>query len=100
MIIKKYVFKSAKKAEEAKSCMKVQNGKTIEYQRQNEFKSHTNSENHPCHDFVKFNKKKTFEKTGGILLENVKEFGNKGLSFFVFYFNVLFCIYYYTYDLV
>ena len=78
-----------KQAKEAKSCMKVQYGKAVEHNRQNVFKSHTNPENQTCHNFVISNKRKTFEKLDRKLLENVKEFGNKGLSFFVFFFNVL-----------
>ena len=75
-----------KQAEEAKSCMKVQNGKAIEQSRQNVLMSHTNPENKTCNKFVILNKRKTFEK----MLENVKEFGNKGFTFYHFNFVLKF----------
>ena len=87
-----------KRAEEAKSCMKVQNEKAIEHNKQNVLKSHTNPEYTTCNKFVILSKRKTFEK----MLENVKEFGNKGFTFYCFIFILifLFCILHYVYDLV
>ena len=69
-----------KQAEEAKSCMKVQNRKYIKHFRLNKFKSHTNPENHTCHNFVILNKSKTFEKLGRKVLDYTEEFKNQGFS--------------------
>ena len=77
-----------KQAEKTKSCMKILNGKKTKHRRLNEFKSYLNPENKTCHKFVKLNKRKTFEKLSGKMLEYVKELGNKGKNF-SFYFNVL-----------
>ena len=71
-----------KQAEEAKSFMKVQNGKEVKHTRQNVFKSLTKPKNKNCQNFVVLNKRKNFEKFGGNILESIQEFGNKG-----FYFN-------------
>ena len=70
-----------KQAEEAKSCMKVQNGKEIEHNKQNVFKSQTNPENQNCLKFVKLNKRKTFEKLGEKFLENIEEIVNQGFIY-------------------
>ena len=86
--------KTQKQAEEAKSCMKVKNGKAIEHNRKKAMKSHTNQENKPCHKFVVLNKRKTFEKLGGKKLENIKEFGSKGFIYFcLFILKYLICIF-------
>ena len=85
--------KTQKQAEEAKSCMNVQNGKAIEHNRLNVLKSQTKPENHNCHNFVVLNKRKTFEKLGGKKLENIEEFGRKGfVYFYLFSLKLLICI--------
>ena len=61
---------------------------TSKHRRLNEFKSHLNPGNQTCHEFVKLNKGKTFEKFSEKMLEYVKELENKGIKF-SFYFNVL-----------
>ena len=70
-----------KQVEEAKSCMKVQNGKAIEHNRLNGLNSQSKPESKNCQNFVVSNKRKTFEKFGGKMLEYVKEFGKKGFNF-------------------
>ena len=85
--------KTQKQAEEAKSCMKVQNGKDIEHNGQNMFKSQTNPKNQNCQNFVKLNKRKTFEKLSEKILENNEEIGNQGfiyLNILVFY--IVWCL--------
>ena len=70
--------KMQKQAEEAESCMKIQNVKTIEDYRQNVLKSQTRPKNKNCKNFVLLNKRKTFEKFNEKMFKNIKEFGNKG----------------------
>ena len=84
-----------KQAEKTKSCMKILNGKKTKHRRLDEFKSHLNPVNQTCHKFVKLNKRKTFEKLSGKMLEYVKELGNKGINF-SFFFNVLILLMYGT----
>ena len=67
-----------KQAEEAKSCMKVQNEKEIEHSRQNLLKSQTNPKKHNCKNFVILNKRKIFEKLNKKIFKSIKEFGNQG----------------------
>ena len=78
-----------KQAEKAKSCMKILNGKKTKHRRVDEFKSHLNPVNQPCHKFVKLNKRKIFEKSSIKILEYVNELGNKGINF-SFYFTLMF----------
>ena len=73
-----------KQAEKAKSCMKVQNEKEIEYNRLNDITSQSKPVNKNCQNFVVLNKRKTFEKFGGAILEYVKEFGSKGFFLLLF----------------
>lgn len=73
-----------KKAEEGKTCMKVQNEKAIEHNKQNIFKFQTKPEIQNSYNFVTLNKRKTCENFGGKMLENAKEFGNKGFIILVF----------------
>ena len=74
-----------KQAEEAKSCMKVKNGKAIKNNRKNVMKSQTKQGNQNCKNFVTLNKRKIIEKIGGKLLENIEEIEKKG----IFYLNIL-----------
>ena len=60
---------------------KVQNGKEIEHNRQNVFKSKTKSNNHNCKNFVKLNKRKTLDKLVGKMLDNIGKPGNRGFYF-------------------
>ena len=71
-----------KQAEEAKSCMKVQNAKEIEHDRLNGFKSQSKPESKNCQNFVVLNKRKTVEKFGGKMFEYVKEFESKGFFYY------------------
>ena len=70
-----------KQAEEAKSCMKVQNRKEIEYNRHTVFKSQTKPKKNNCKNFVILNKRKTFEKLNRKMFGNIQEFGNQGFIF-------------------
>ena len=73
-----------KQAEKAESCINVQNGKKIKHNRLNGFKSQSKPESKNCQNFVVLNKRKTFEKFGGAILEYVKEFGSKGFFLLLF----------------
>ena len=68
--------------EKAKSCMKLQNEKEIEHNRQNVIKFQTRPKNKNYQNFVLLNKRKNVEKFGGKMLEYVKEFGSKGFIFY------------------
>ena len=72
--------KTQKQAEEAKSC--IENRKDIEHNRQNVFRSQRKQNNQNCHSFVKFNKRKIFQKLGGKKLKSIKEFGSQGFIYF------------------
>ena len=61
--------------------MKVQNGKEIENNRKNVMKSQTEQENKNCHSFVILNKRKTSEKLGGKMIDNIAVFQNQGFIF-------------------
>ena len=82
--------KTQKQAKEAKRCTKVQNEKAIEHSRQKVFKSETYPENQNCQNFVILNRRKSFEKFGRKMLENIKEFKNQGIKFI---FDVFFFVY-------
>ena len=81
-----FLRKTQKQAKEAKRCTKVQNGKAIEHSRQKVFKSETYPENQNCQNFVILNRRKSFEKFGRKMLENIKEFKNQGITFIYFNF--------------
>ena len=85
-----------KQAKEAKSCTKVQNEKAIVHNRQIVFNSQTKPEYENCQNFVNFNKRKTFEKLNGKMLQYMEQLGNKGLI----YLNVLVLLLSNIYDLV
>ena len=85
-----------KQAKEAKSCIKVQNEKAIVHNRQIVFKSQTKPENESRQIFFNFNKRKTFEKLGGKMLQNMEELENKGFI----YLNVLVFLLYNIYYLI
>ena len=70
-----------KQAEEAKSCMKVQNEKEIENNRKKSMKSQTKQENKKCQNFVILNKRKASEKLGRNMLDNIEVFRNQGFTF-------------------
>ena len=70
-----------KQAEEAKSCMKVQNEKEIENNRKKAMKSQREQENKKCHNFVIFNQRKASEKLGRKILDNIEVFRNQGFTF-------------------
>ena len=84
-----------KKGEETKNCTKVQNEKAIVQNRQIVFKSQTKlrKEKENCQNFVNFNKRKTFEKLGGKMLQNMEELGNKGFVYLNFFVLLLYNIY-------
>ena len=81
-----------KRAEEAKSCMKVPSRKMIRLENatQNKFKSLTNSVIQNCSEFVMLNKQETFQKLDRNALDKIKDFGTKGFYFFIF--NIVFHI--------
>ena len=82
-----------KQAKEEKSCTKVQNGKAFVHNRQIVFKSQTKPENESRQNFLNFNKRKTFEKLGGKMLQNMEELGNKGFIYLNFFVLLLYNIY-------
>ena len=89
-----------KQAEEAKSCMKVQNGKAVENNKENVMKSQGEQENKNWYNFVILSKRKTFEKLGGKMFKNIEQYGNKGFNFYCYFIlMVLFCIFHGIYDL-
>ena len=69
--------KRQKQAKRAKSYKKIQNGKAIEHSKRKVFKFETNSENQNFQNFVILNRRKSFEKLGGKMLENIKELDNQ-----------------------
>ena len=87
-----------KKGEETKNCTKVQNEKAIVQNKHIVFKSQKKlrKEKENCQNFVNFNKRKTFEKLNGKMLQYMEQLGNKGLI----YLNVLVLLLSNIYDLV
>ena len=85
------------RAKEAKSFIKVPVRKTttLEHARQYIFKSLTNYVNQNCPDFVMLNKKNTFEKVNGKMLDKFTDFGNQGYSFYLvpLILNIICCYY-------
>ena len=79
-------IQTQKYSEEAKSCMKVKNKKAVKSYRENVMKSQAKQENQNCKNFVTLNKRKTFKKLGGKMLENIEEFENQGFI----YLNILY----------
>ena len=70
-----------KVTKEAKRRIKILNKKATKQNRQNVLKSETKPENQKCHNFVKLNRRKTYDKLEGIFLDIIKEFGNKGYNY-------------------
>ena len=66
--------------EKAKSCMKLQNEKEIEHNRQNVIKFQTRPENKNGQNFVLLNKRKTFEKLSRKVLDNTVKFEHQGFN--------------------
>ena len=73
------------RSKEAKSCMEVPSRKIrrLEHAKQNIFKSLTNTVNQNCPEFVKLNKKATFEKLDRKMLGKIEGSENEGFNFIV-----------------
>ena len=81
-----------KRAEEAKSCMKVPSRKMIRLENatQNKFKSLTNSVIQNCSEFVMLNKRENFQKLDRNSFIKIKDFGKQGFCFYYFIVLVLY----------
>ena len=89
-----------KRANEAKSCMKVPSRTMtrLEHARQKIFKSLTNSVKQNCSEFVILNKQETFHKLDRNVLDKIKYFRKQG--FYFCFLMILFYIFYGIFDLV